>query len=236
MCSCLKLFHTQKIEEMSANNRNNRIDISVIRELIYQTKPRNEFVMLEYDLAEFLQVPVSRLHMKIEAQTDLFPTGELCEITDDEFEYIKRIRKYKKERTKGRYCYIFTEEQIGLMQSLFNSREMAYKIIPTIMLAFESITIDYPSKIKEIILEKRREIRIRYILLVILAFIVYIFLLLLIHLYINNGGLLVKALLAFIGLIIPAISIFVPRDKLFQWNNQEQIEKEYQAFYENLYV
>lgn len=208
------------------------IDIEYVQQRIFQSRPNNRFVISEFELALLLQMEVQRLHAKLLAATDCFDSFQ--EMTDVEFEAQKRTLHYSKELKKNKYCYVFTEEQVAQMQTLFLPQERAYKIIPTILLAFENLTISYEKRIKHIIRQKRKAESVMYWILAIASFIIYLLVCILIHPFVEDNHMWAYYIGIVVGLIIPSLSIFLPREKLRGWYSREAVDKEYQSFYENL--
>ena len=208
------------------------IDIEYIQERIFQSRPSNQFVISEFELALLFRMEVQRLHAKLLAATECFDSFQ--EMTDGEFDMQKRVLRYSKDLKKNKYCYVFTEEQVAKMQTLFARHEYAYKIIPTITLSFESLTIPYEKRIKEVIREKRKAESNLWRCIAAACFIVYFLLCLVLHPYIEQKLSWTYIVVSALGLIIPGLSIILPREKIRGWYNLELVDKEYQFFYQNL--
>ncbi len=210
------------------------LTLEKIQEYIYQSRPSNQYVISEYDLASILQIELKRLHAKILGATDSLT--HLQTMSDAEFDYIKRQRKLSDNIKKNQYCYVFTEEQVGIVQGLFKEEEKAYKIIPLIMQAFESLIIPYEEKTKGIIRQKRRAESIFWWLMVIGGIIIYVLACVAIHPFVaeKESNFYVYLILVIIGIILTVIGLVLPRHKLWGWYSDDKITEEYGKFYQSL--
>lgn len=209
------------------------LTLEKIQEFIYQSRPSNQYVISEYDLASILQIELKRFHAKILEATDSLT--HLQTMSDAEFEFIKRQRKLSDNIKKNQFCYVFTEEQVGIVQGLFKQEEKAYKIIPLIMQAFESLIIPYEEKTKEIIKQRRVAETRWYWTIVVSVFVTYFLLCIIIHPLIkDNVSNAIYILGIILGMILPALSLILPRQKLWGWYSDEKITEEYGKFYQSL--
>ncbi len=205
--------------------------IENIQEKIYQTSPTNEPVIYEYELAKLLQIDVKRLHDKLSTATHIIP--QFTQVSDTDFEYLKRRHRYNKNIKKNIYCNFFTKEQIANMQSLFQPTEEAYKIIPTIISAFSCLIIPYEKKIKNIIKCKRqKEQYLRWAVLAI-GFLIMCFIYICFKSLIDNliANEVWKKIISVVWFLIePVLGAIFSWEKMFSWCKSENIEKEYQSF------
>lgn len=209
------------------------IDIEYVQQRIFQSRPNNRFVISEFELALLLQMDVQRLHAKLLAATDCFDSFQ--KMTDVEFEAQKRILHYSKELKKNKYCYVFTEEQVAQMQTLFSPQERAFKIIPTILLAFENLSIPYEKQTKKIITQKRKAETKFYWTIAISVFVIYFILCVLLRSFLGDDYPAKYFYIACaVGLVLPALSIYFPRHKLWGWCDDKLVDKEYSNFYKTL--
>ena len=210
------------------------LTLEKIQEYIYQSRPSNHYVISEYDLASILQIELKRLHVKVLGATDSLT--DLQTMSDAEFEYIKRQRKLSDNIHKNQYCYVFTGEQVGIMQGLFTQEEKAFKIIPLVMQAFDSLIIPYEDKTKEIIRQKRRAESNFWWLMVIGGIIIYVLACVAMHPFIaeKESNFYVYLILVIIGIILTVIGLVLPRHKLWGWYSDDKITEEYGKFYQSL--
>lgn len=205
--------------------------IENIQEKIYQTSPTNEPVIYEYELAKLLQIDVKRLHDKLSTATHIIP--QFTQVSDTDFEYLKRRYRYNKNIKKNIYSNFFTKEQITNMQSLFQPTEEAYKIIPTIIIAFSSLIIPYEKKIKNIIKCKRqKEQNLRWAVFAII-FLITCLIYICFKPFIDNliANEVWKKIISVVWFLIePILAAIFSRKKMFGWCKSENIEKEYQSF------
>ena len=205
--------------------------IENIQEKIYQTSPTNEPVIYEYELAKLLQIDVKRLHDKLSTATHIIP--QFTQVSDTDFEYLKRRYRYNKNIKKNIYCNFFTKEQIANMQSLFQPTEEAYKIIPTIIIAFSSLIIPYENKIKNIIKCKRqKEQYLRWAVWAI-GFLIMCFIYICFKSRIDNliANEVWEKIISIVWFLIePVLGAIFSWEKMFSWCKSENIEKEYQSF------
>ena len=209
------------------------LDLTFIQDCIYQSRPSNQYVISEYDLASLIQIDVKRLHVKILGATDRL--NELHEMSDYEFENLKRKRKNHKNARKDQYCYVFTEEQIGIIHSLFAPTEKAYKIIPIVLLAFEDLVVPYEKQTKKIITQKRKAETKLFWTIAISVFAIYFITCALFHSYWGDDYPQKHFYIASaIGLVLPALSLYFPRHKLWGWCDNKLVDEEYSNFYKTL--
>jgi len=210
------------------------LTLEKIQEYIYQSRPNNQYVISEHDLASILQIELKRLHAKILGATDSLTNLQM--MTDAEFDYIKRQRKLSDNIKKNQYCYVFTEEQVGIVQSLFKEEEKAYKIIPLIMLAFESLIIPYEEKTKDIIRKKRHAESKFWWGMIIGGILTYVLASFAMFPYVEEKTSNLCAYLIFIatGILLTVLGLVLPRHKLWGWDSDEEVNKEYCSFYQSL--
>lgn len=211
-----------------------RFSIQFIQEKIYQTHPRNELVILEHELAKLLQIETKRLHDKLSAATHVIPQFNM--VTDAEFEFLKRKYNYNKSWNKDKYWNVFTKEEISKMQNIFQPSETAYKVIPTIILAFEDLIIPYEKMMKRVIYEKRKKETIVYwvgaIALFIIISLVYILFQQQIDVFISNKYL--KGIFTiFYFLFQPVVTTMLAREKFIGWCEQKRVDDEYNSIIDN---
>jgi len=84
---------------------------------------RGQKVMLDSDLADLYEVPTKRMNEQVKRNLDRFPTDFMFQLTEEEFEQLRKAIDPLGERWGGRryFPFVFSECGIAMLSSVLNS-------------------------------------------------------------------------------------------------------------------
>lgn len=93
-----------------------------IERMIYLV--RGQKVMLDSDLAALYEVPTKRMNEQVKRNLDRFPSDFMFQMTEEEFELLRKIVDPTDEKWGGRryFPYAFSECGIAMLSSVLNSK------------------------------------------------------------------------------------------------------------------
>ncbi len=86
---------------------------------------RGQKVMLDSDLAELYDVPTGRMNEQVKRNLDRFPPDFMFQMTDEEFEQLRKLVDPNDEKWGGRRYlpYAFTECGVAMLSSVLSSKQ-----------------------------------------------------------------------------------------------------------------
>jgi hypothetical protein len=81
--------------------------------------------MLDSDLAELYDVPTGRMNEQVKRNLDRFPPDFMSQMTDEEFEQLRKLVDPNDEKWGGRRYlpYAFTECGVAMLSSVLSSKQ-----------------------------------------------------------------------------------------------------------------
>lgn len=84
---------------------------------------RGQKVLLDYDLADLYEVPTKRMNEQVKRNIDRFPPDFMFQLTEEEFEQLRKAIDPLGKRWGGRryFPFVFSECGIAMLSSVLNS-------------------------------------------------------------------------------------------------------------------
>jgi hypothetical protein len=97
------------------------ITATQIERMIYVI--RDQKVMLDTDLAELYEIKTGRMNEQVKRNLDRFPSDFMFQLTEDEFEALRKVADPNGEKWGGRRYvpFVFTECGVAMLSSVLSS-------------------------------------------------------------------------------------------------------------------